>query len=152
MVSPVRAGAVELDVVGGAQNGNGVVGDGVPVLEELRRGRAEEEEPGNVDGARREIEHGRVDGLAEAVGREDVEALVAHVGRRGDGVEDLLHALADSLLARTAAGCCGGRRGADQVEQVGSLGLVEMQGAGDALEHVVGDAVGVPALESRVVP
>ena len=31
------------------------------------------------------------------------------------------------------------------------LGLVELQSAGDAVEHVLGDAAGVPALEAGVV-
>ena len=34
---------------------------------------------------------------------------------------------------------------------MGAFGFVELQGAGDAFEHVVGDTVGVAALESRVV-
>ena len=34
---------------------------------------------------------------------------------------------------------------------MGAFGLVELQGAGDAFEDVVGHAVGVAALESRVV-
>ena len=43
------------------------------------------------------------------------------------------------------------RGGADEIEQVGAFGLVELQGAGDAFEHVVGDAVGVAAFEPGVV-
>ena len=45
----------------------------------------------------------------------------------------------------------GRARGADKVEQMGTFCVVEMKGTGDAFEHVVGNAVGVAALESRVV-
>ena len=40
---------------------------------------------------------------------------------------------------------------AEQVEQVGPLGLVELQGVGDAVDDAVGDAGGVAALEPGVV-
>ena len=181
MMEAFGAGAVELDVVGGpadaelvaacrqfadevgeplvvwvasgggAQDGDGVVGDGVPVDEELSGVRAEEQEPCAVDRSRGKVEDRRVQRFAEAVGGEDVEAFVAHVGRGGDRVEDLLHAGADSFLCRLTSRCVGGRRGADEVEQVGAFCLVEVQGAGDAFEHVVGDTVGVAALEAGVV-
>ena len=46
----------------------------------------------------------------------------------------------------------GGRlRGAGEVEQVRALGLVELQRAGERLEHALGDAAHVAALEARVV-
>jgi hypothetical protein len=86
MMEPFGAGAVELHVVrrpadakvvascreladqvgesfvvriasgGGAEDGDGVVGDGVPVDEELRCVRAEEQEPRDVDRSRGEFE------------------------------------------------------------------------------------------------
>ena len=112
---------------------------------------AEVQEPGDVDGTRRKLEDRRVDGLAEAVGGEDVEACVAHVGGRADRVEDLLHTWPDPLLCSGDVVVRGGAGGADEVEQVGAFGFVELQGAGDAFEHVVGDALGVAALESGVV-
>jgi hypothetical protein len=44
-----------------------------------------------------------------------------------------------------------GVRGPHEVEQVGALGLVELEGAAHGVEHVVGHAAGVAALEARVV-
>ena len=41
--------------------------------------------------------------------------------------------------------------GADQVEQVGAFDVVELQGAGDGFEDVLGDAADVAAFELRVV-
>ena len=48
---------------------------------------------------------------------------------------------------RRRAGSRGRRAG--QVEQVGPLGVVQLEGAGERLEHGVGDALGVPR-SSRV--
>ena len=62
-----------------------------------------------------------------------------------------------------AAGCSGGARGRsasrrplrvrrpDEVEQVRTLGLIELESAAHAIEHVIGDAARVAALEPRVV-
>jgi Aldo/keto reductase family len=80
------------------------VGDPVPVDEELRR--------------------------SERVGAEDVEPAVARVRRsQAHRVEDLLNARPDALLARAAGGA---RRscGSYEIEQVGTFGFVELQGAG----------------------
>ena len=61
-----------------------------------------------------------------------------------------MNAWPDPFLGRSASRGAGERR-ADQVEQVGTFRLVELQGAGDAFEDVVGHAVCVAALEPRVV-
>ena len=88
---------------GGSEDGDGVVGDGVPVDEELRRPRVEEQEAGRVRWLYRIVEHVGVEGVAEPVSGEDVQATVADV-RRGAGhrVEDLLHRRADAFLGRTS--------------------------------------------------
>ena len=62
-----------------------------------------------------------------------------------------------ATLGRTCG--AGGRRrlrargpgGAGEVVQVGALGLVELQGAGEAVEDAVGDAGEVAAFELGVV-
>ena len=54
------------------------------------------------------------------------------------------------LLARRAGDRRRIRR-AREVEQVRRLGLVELQGAGERVEHAVGDAGQIAPLESRVV-
>ena len=98
-------------------------------------------------------EHLRVQRVAELVAGEDVEPVVAHErGAAGDRVEDLLHRGAHVLLdaARAARGE-DGLRGAGQVEQVRALGVVELQRAGERVEHAVGDAAHVAALQARVV-
>ena len=66
----------------GAKDGDRVVGDGVPVDEELRGAGVEEQEPGRVGWLHGVVEHVGVEGVAERVGGEDVEAAVAHVGGR----------------------------------------------------------------------
>ena len=117
-----------------------------------RRPRVEEQEPGRVGWLHRVVEHVGVEGVAEAVGGEDVEPAVADVG--GDAVhrvEDLLHGRPHPLLRRAPTGRPVRRRGADEVEQVGSFGFVELQRPHDAFEDVFGDAVGVAALEAGVV-
>ena len=136
----------------GAQDGDGVVGDGVPVDEELGRPRVEEQEPGHVGRLHRIVEHVGVEGVAEPVGGEDVEPAVAHVGGgAGHRVEDLLHRRPHPFLGRTPPRRPARGRGADEVEQVGAFGFVELQRARDAFEDVLGDAAGVAAFEAGVV-
>ena len=50
------------------------------------------------------------------------------------------------LRVAAARGC-----GADEVEQVLAFDVVELQRAGDRVEHLRGGAVGLPALEAGVV-
>jgi hypothetical protein len=87
------------------------------------------------------------------VGGEDVEAVVTHEGgRAGDGVEDVLHAGTDALPGRGPAPRGGGRlRGAGEVQQVRAFGGVELQSAGQRLQHGFGDALHVAALQPGVV-
>ena len=56
-----------------------------------------------------------------------------------------------TLSGRPAARRAGRASGAEQVEQVGSLGVVELQGVGDGVDDALGDAGGVAALQSGVV-
>jgi hypothetical protein len=53
---------------------------------------------------------------------------------------------ADPLLGGSATSRSGGVCGPDEVVEVGSFGFVELQGAGDAFEDVIGDAAGVTPL------
>jgi len=90
--------------------------------------------------------------VAEPVGSEDVEPSVADVG--GDAVhriEDLLHRHPDPFLRGAPPRRPARGGGTDEVEQVGPFGLVELQRSHDAFEDVLGDAVGVSALEAGVV-
>ena len=58
----------------------------------------------------------------------------------------------DPFLRWTSTARRRGRvRGAHEVEQVGSFGVVELQRPDDSFEHVFGHAGGVAALEARVV-
>ena len=84
-----------------------------------------------------------VEGAAELVGGEEVGAFVADDGRsRGDGVEDPLDARLDRpLLGGGAAwphGGGGAVGGLGEVEQVPTLGVVELQGAGEGVEDTGG--------------
>ena len=138
----------------GAQDGDGGVGDVVPVDEELAAVRVEEREPGEVRRRRRVGERRCEQGAAERVGGDDVEASVAHDGRgAGHGVEEALHARAGpaARLGRRRRRGRGVVGGAGEVEQVGAFGFVELQGAGDGFEDAVGDAGEVPAFEPGVV-
>src|SRR5204862_1572880 len=62
------------------QDGDGGVGDVVPVDEDVASGRVDEREPGQVRRSGR-VDEGRGEqGAAERVGGDDVEASVAHDG------------------------------------------------------------------------
>ncbi len=183
VVEALHAGAVQLDVVGGpasaevdaasgeladqigeplvvwiatsfgAQDADGVVGDRVPVEEELGGPWVEEQESGGVDGPRRVVEQQGVERPAELVGGEDVEPPVAHEGRGpGEGVEDPLHDGPHPRLRRPPRLAAGpGVERAGEIEEVHPLDLVELQRHGDAVEDVVGDAAEVPPFEPDVV-
>ena len=75
----------------------------------------------------------------EFVGGQDVEALVAHErGGAGDRVEGPLDLGPDRLLGLAPARPRRRRvGGAGEVEQVGSLGLVELKRAGQRLQHAL---------------
>jgi hypothetical protein len=89
---------------------------------------AEEQEPGDVGRPDRvEVQLG-VEGVAEPVGGQDVAAAVADVRRHiGHRLKDALDARPDPLLGRPATrpGRGVGRPG--EVEQVPTLGLVQLQ-------------------------
>ena len=138
----------------GAQGGDVLVGDGVPVGVELGGGGVQEGEAGGVDRPGRAGEDRREQGPGQGVAGEDVQAAVADVGR--DAVHRLQHVpqfRAHRLPGRAASGLGrrGGVGGADQVEQVGAFGVVEQQGAGDGVQDGVGGAAGVAALQPGVV-
>ena len=115
--------------------------------------RAEEQEPGDVDRARgerrRPVSRGPRRGGWRR-GRRVVRCARRRRCRRSSRGSVARRAgpapVSGGVEARLRA--C---RGADEVEQVGAFGLVELQGAGDAFEDVVGHAVGVAAFEPRVV-
>ena len=103
-------------------------------------------------GPARAVELPRVQRAAEPVRAEDVEAPVAHERRHaGHRVEHVLHARPDPLLRAPASARRRGLRCAREVEQVRPLRLVELQRAGECLEHRLGDAARVAALEPGVV-
>jgi hypothetical protein len=88
----------------------------------------------------------------ELVGREEAHAPVADERRRaGHGVEDALHAGSDPLLGRSPTSRRGRVGRACKIGQMRALGLVELQRAGQRLQHAVGHAVDVAALQPRVV-
>ena len=98
------------------------------------------------------VEHVGVEGVAEPVGGEDVETAVADVGGGADIESRICCTVArtrswDGTPPRRPAR--GG--GADEVEQVGPFGFVELQRPHDAFEDVLGHAVGVAPLEAGVV-
>jgi hypothetical protein len=111
----------------GAQQGDAVVGDSVPVAEELARLRVEEGEPGGVGRPDRVGVHRSVERGPELVGGQDVEASVEH--ERGSADHRVQHPMdrgPDPLRGGPAPRRAGGARGAEQVEQVRPLGVVEL--------------------------
>ena len=90
---------------------------------------------------------------SELVGGEDVEAVVADVGGgAGDRVERPLDLGPDAWLGLAPARARPGRLGgAGEVEEVGALGVVELQRPGQCLQHALGGAAHVAAFQARVV-
>jgi hypothetical protein len=116
------------------------------------RSRVEEDEAGVVDRPDRVDVHLRVKGAPERVRGEDVQAPVLHDrGRACDRVEDMLNARPDPLLRRAATGSGRRARRPCEVEEVRTLGLVELKGTGQRLQNAFGDPAQVPALEADVV-
>src|SRR5439155_12682583 len=104
----------------------------------------EEDEARRVRRPVRAVEMLRVEGAAEAVGGEDVHAPVPHERRRaGHSVEDALHARPDQLLRRAATTRTGRMRRACEVEEMRSLGLVELKRAGERLQNALRNAARV---------
>src|SRR3954452_8961441 len=138
----------------GTEASDGVESDAVPVGVELDRVAVEEHEPGEVDRPGRVEERGCVQRVAELVGGEDVESCVAD--ERGDAdhrVKQSLHAGADLIAARrtSTAAAAARARSANEVKQVRSFDVVELQCPGQPLEDVVGDAADAATLDARVV-
>ena len=140
----------------GAQDRDADVGGGVPVGVEAFAGRVEEREPGDVRWPAGVGVHVVVEGAGERVRGEDVHAAVAHERRAGgDGVERPLQARPGRRLERRTlrsaphGGCAVG--GAGEVGEVFSFGVVELQGAGDGVEYLVGRAVDGAAFDLGVV-
>src|SRR5207248_10985386 len=67
-----------------SKDGDGVVGDAIPLDEELLRLRVEEREAGVVDGPDEVVELRCEERLAKGVGGDDVEPLVRYHGRHAD--------------------------------------------------------------------
>ena len=128
-------------------------GDAVPVAEGRLGSRIEEDEPGGVDRPRgRGVQLGE-QRASELVGGQDVEALVAHErGGAGDRVEGPLDLGPDALLGLAPTGPRRRRLcGAGEVEEVGALGVVELERPGQCLQHALGGPAHVSALQARVV-
>src|SRR5439155_8053731 len=117
----------------GVQDGHAGVGGGVPVGVEIAGGvEVQEREPGEVRAAvGGGVVDGGVHGATEVVGGEQVHPAVADDRRRGEPVEDPLQAGPGCPpFRRPAAGShagAGAVGGVGQVEQVGPLGVVELQ-------------------------
>ena len=135
----------------GAQVRDEVARGALPVGVEVVRRRVQEGEAGAVGRLLAALEHRRVERAAERVGRDVVDPAVAHDRRRGHRVDDALHDRPHPL--RGGAPAPGRHRtgGAGEVVEMGALRLVELQRAGERLEHAVGDAGGVAALQPPVV-
>ena len=145
----------ELAVVGvaagfGAQAADGGVGDAVPVAIELGRGGVEEDESGEVDRAVRVDERRGVQRVAELVGGQDVQPPVAHErGSADHRVKETLHTGPHPLLGWPATRRTGGICCTHEVGQVRAFDIIELQRAGDALQHLLRDTAASPR-SSRV--
>ena len=111
-----------------------VLGRLLPVQEELLSGRVEEGEACAVGRLLAAFEQWRVERAAELVGGEVVAAHVADRCRSGDAVEDALYRRPNALPDRWAPAPWSDRAGsAGEVEQVGTLGVVEPKRVGERL-------------------
>jgi aryl-alcohol dehydrogenase-like predicted oxidoreductase len=114
--------------------------------------RAEEVEPGQVHrqgvaGERRRVQRSR-----QGVRGEHVQAPVLDEGRHlGHPVQDAGDAGPDLPGRGPAAGVARGAGGAGQIEQVLPLGLAELQGPAERVEHALGHPGEIAALQLRVV-
>lgn len=140
-----------------AQHGHGHVAEEFPVGVEVAGGRVEEVEAGQVGLVLAMGEQIGVEGPGERIGGENVRAAVAHdCGPRGDGVESPLQAAVRCALAAggpapgpgEGVGAVGGL---GQMQEMGALGVVQLQRAGDGLEDGGGGTGQVAPFEFRVV-
>ena len=139
---------------GGAQDRGGVAGGAVPVGVERFGARVEEDEAGVVRrprGCGVQLGEQRA---SELVGGEDVEAVVAARSAAAPVIASSVHWISGRMRwlglapARARAGRLGG---AGEVEEVGALGVVELERPGQRLQHALGGAAHVAALQARVV-
>ena len=135
----------------GAQVRDQVLRRALPIDIELARRGIQEREQGAVGRLLAALERRRVQRAAERVGGQVVDAAVAHDRRRGHGLKDPEHHRPQALLDDSAALGRDRTRGVSEVEQVRALGIIELQSAGERLEHAVGHAAGVAALQALVV-
>jgi hypothetical protein len=111
----------------------------------------EERESGAVGRLLRALEQRRVEGVPEPVGGEVVHPRVANERRRAHRVKDPLNRRADALPAWGAPPRDRRVRSPSEVEEVGALGIVELERPGERLEHAVGHTADVPAFKPPVV-
>jgi hypothetical protein len=136
----------------GAQDGDDLVRDALPINVEVGRPLVEKGEPGCVRRLDRALEHLGVEGTPETVRGEDVEAGVAHERRRaGHGVEHALDARPDPLPPPPTPRRGRRLRRTGEIEEVRALGLVQVKSAGQGLQHTLGHPAQVSALEAGVV-
>ena len=110
----------------GAQERHDIVGDGLPVREEVRGPRIEEDETSGVGRSARVREQFGEEGASELICIQDVQPPVLHEGRNpGHRIEDPLHIRAYALLGRTSSSRPRCVRGPRQIDQVGPFGLVQ---------------------------
>ena len=94
----------------------------------------------------------RVEGAAQSVRGQEVHPSVPHERRCGDDrVEHALHARPQALRRSAAATSRSRARRAGEIEEMCTLGFVELQGAGERLEDRLRDAGAVAAFEAGVV-
>ena len=135
----------------GAQMGDEVIGDALPLHVEVDRRLIEERESGAVGRLFTALEQRGVEGVPEPAGGDIVDPRVTHNRRRADGVEDALHRRPVALPDWTALPRDRRVRCAGEVEEVGAFGVVEAERPSERLEHAVGHAGDVPALQAPVV-
>ena len=113
--------------------------------------RVQEGEAGAVGRLLWAVEDRGVERVTEGVGVEVVDAAVADDRRAGHAVHDALDGGPHALLCRPAAAWRDRVHGAGEIVQVRTFGVVELQRVGQCVEHTVGHAAGVPALQALVV-
>ena len=114
--------------------------------------RAEEVEPGQVHRPGGAGERRRVQRPRERVRGEHVQAPVLDEGRDlGHPVQNAGDAGPDLPGRGPAAGPARGAGGAGQIEQVLPLGLAELQGPAECVEHALGHPGEIAPLQLRVV-
>ncbi len=134
-----------------AQDGDSVVGDAFPIVEELGRPGVEKDVPCHVGRADRLGVHVRVERGTELIGVEDVEPPVTDIRGHRHRVDDALDTGTDPLLCRATArhSCpCGS---VDEIEEMSAFGLIEPKSPSNPFQNVLGHAAHVAPLKARVV-